>query len=498
MPVGDRAARALALCVLALACSCAEQPPRDPIELRPGAGATVDRGERDRTLMAAPDLTREERQTFYVGRSFARNAWVLSPASTSARDGLGPLFGARACVTCHVGGGRGRLGDRPERPFRALVIRFGQHDPSVPLGHRPDPLYGDQLQPFGAHDSRLASDVRASMSAESGARLASFEPDAARDRALGEGRPRLRYEVVEGRYADGEAYSLRRPILEIDALANGPLAEATRVTARMPPPLFGLGLLEAIPAADLLSLEDPDDRDGDGISGRAARVPDRTSGETVIGRFGWKATQPTVLQQSAAAFRNDMGITSTVYPEESCTAAQTGCQMAPSGRDQKTGVEIADHLLDGVAHFTARLAVPAPREPSSPIVRAGRRHFAEAGCEGCHVPTHRTHPDAPSPGLAGQRIAPFTDLLLHDMGPELASPFAEYEAAPEEWRTPPLWGVGVDAKQRDDLALLHDGRARTLAEAILWHGGEAQPARDRFTALSRSERNELITFLESL
>jgi CxxC motif-containing protein (DUF1111 family) len=263
--------------------------------------------------------------------------------------------------------------------------------------------------------------------------------------------------------------------------------------------MLGLGLLEAIPAADILAHADPDDADGDGISGRPRLLPGGDGGGPVLGRFGWKAGTPTVRVQSAEAFSSDMGLSSPLYPDPAgdCTPAQTACRAGPHGHEVD-GHEVDGRSLDLVTFYAKNLAVPARAGANDPQVRAGRALFHQAQCAACHVPAFVTHRLRGQPAQSFQLIWPYTDLLLHDMGPGLADNRPEGRATGSEWRTPPLWGIGLTAQAGGQPAFLHDGRARTLIEAILWHGGEAEAARDAVAAMPKADRDALVAFLESL
>jgi CxxC motif-containing protein (DUF1111 family) len=269
---------------------------------------------------------------------------------------------------------------------------------------------------------------------------------------------------------------------------------ATLFSARIAPPVIGLGLLEAIPEADLLAHADPEDADGDGISGRANRVWDRRNDTTAMGRFGWKAGQPSLRQQNAEAFANDMGLTSHLVPTDSCSPAQHDCLAMPNGGD----AEVSDSILDNVTFYTRNLAVPARRNVDDKQVLAGKSLFFQANCQGCHVAVFTTGAEAAEPELANQTIRPYTDLLLHDMGPGLADGRPEFLANGQEWRTPPLWGIGLTEAVNGHTQFLHDGRARNLMEAILWHEGEAAQSRDAVLAFDASQRAALLAFLNSL
>lgn len=411
-----------------------------------------------------PDLDFEQRQAFFSGNSFFTNAWVTAPSSTSARDGLGPLFNASSCAGCHFRDGRGRPPLEADERFVGLLLRLsvdGVGPDGAPL---PDPVYGGQLQPFAI------------------------------DGVPAEGNPRVTYTVVPGQYADGEPYELLAPSYRIDELALGPLAEGLLVSPRVAPAMIGLGLLEAIDEARLRELADPDDADGDGISGRLNEVWDVERGALSLGRFGWKAEQPSVRQQVAAAFLGDLGVTSSLFPEQDCMPAQEACSEAPAGGEP----EVEDLILERVQRYSELLAVPARTAHADAEVLSGKALFEDLGCGGCHVPSHVTGSEHAVSKLHAQRIWPYTDLLLHDMGEGLADGRPSFGASGREWRTPPLWGLRFYRVVNDHDRLLHDGRARGVAEAILWHGGEAEPSKVGFVALSKSERAALIRFVESL
>jgi CxxC motif-containing protein (DUF1111 family) len=310
----------------------------------------------------------------------------------------------------------------------------------------------------------------------------------------GEGRARVAYDEVPGAYGDGTPYTLLRPRISIEELAFGPMAADVMLSPRVAPAMFGLGLIEGVAEADILAAVDEHDRDGDGISGRANQVWDVRAGATRLGRFGWKANQPSLEQQNAGAFLGDVGITSPLFPGENCPAGQGQCAAAPNGG----APEIDDDKLGDVTYYARLLAVPARRDVDDPTVLRGKRLFAEAGCTGCHTPAFTTSEVDGFPELSHQTIRPYSDLLLHDMGEGLADGRPDFLATGREWRTPPLWGIGLVETVNGHSRFLHDGRARDLAEAVLWHGGEAEAARDAFRALDAGDRAALLRFLESL
>jgi CxxC motif-containing protein (DUF1111 family) len=412
--------------------------------------------------LPAPNLDAGQLRDFAFGNRLFNTNWVETGASTAAFDGLGPLFNRVSCSGCHVRDGRGRPPE-PGEPMDSMLVRIslpGRAADGGPVAH---PVYGDQIQ----------------------------------DRAIPGVPPEatvlLSWEESGGHYADGEPYRLRRPRIELRDPAYGAPGEGLLTSPRTAQGMIGLGLLEAVPDASLLALADPEDRDGDGISGRVNRVWDVAAQAAAIGRFGWKSNQPNLLQQVTAAAAGDIGITSTLAAHDACTPPQSACRGAPSG-----GVpELSDTFVAKLLLYTRSLAVPHRRKVDDARVQRGEQLFAQAGCAACHVSTLQSGPHALA-AVAHQRFHPFTDLLLHDMGEGLADGRPDFEADGREWRTAPLWGLGMIPTVNGHELLLHDGRARGPAEAILWHGGEAQAAREAFRAMGKSDREALIAFLRSL
>ena len=442
---------------------------RDPAPARivlveaQGGETTAFTGTRNAFGLPARNLKREERRTFAVGNSFFRQNWVTAPASTDARDGLGPTFNALSCSSCHTLDGRAKPPDDPDDPERGLLFRLSIPGRGPHGGPMPDPLYGGQLQ----------------------------------DRAVllvpQEGRMIVLYREEPGEFDDGEPYSLRAPSYQVGELVFGPLHPEVMISPGVAPAVVGMGLLEAIPEETILALADPEDANNDGISGRPNMVWDIRRGDLALGRFGWKANQPTVEQQTAGAFLGDIGVTSGLFPQENCPGSQPDCASTPDGGSP----EIPDERFAKVVFYTQTLAVPAMRDVADSQVAQGAEVFVEAGCHLCHTPSYTTG-EHPVTAVSHQAIYPYTDLLLHDMGPSLADGRPDFEAGGREWRTPPLWGIGLVKTVNGHTIFLHDGRARNLAEAILWHGGEAAESRDAFKALTKQERDALIRFLESL
>ncbi len=415
---------------------------------------------------------------FKVGDGIFRKLWVSAPASTKSSDGLGPLYNSRSCQSCHLKDGRGR----PPAPGEAAVSMFlrlsvpARNDEerallaSLRAAVIPEPTYGTQLQNFSVQG------------------------------VLAEGRMEIAYEELPVTLADGGIVRLRKPRYRAAELNYGPMAPGAMLSPRVAPPMIGMGLLEAIPDADILARADPEDRNGDGISGRPNRVWSEIDGKVMLGRFGWKAGEASVAAQSAHAFAGDMGLSSALAPDAwgDCSAAQADCRRAPDGRDAKEGVEVTRQMLDLVVFYARNLAVPARPNAAAPEVLAGKRIFHAAGCAACHNPSFTTRADSAELEQSAQKIWPYTDLLLHDMGEGLADNRPESAADGREWRTAPLWGLGLTEIVSGHTQLLHDGRARNPLEAILWHGGEAEAAKQRVIAMPKKEREALLAFLRSL
>ena len=409
-------------------------------------------------LMPAANLNIEDEIAFYGGNGFFNQGWVEAPASTNARDGLGPLFNARSCSGCHFKDGKGEPPEEGDEFFVGLLLRLKQWTGETLVD---DPVYGGQLQ-----DQSISSVPR-------------------------EARAHVMWSRVSGMYGDGSEYELRRPTFTLNDFNYGEPEGHLVLSPRIAPHMIGLGLLEAIPESDLVSLSDPADEDGDGISGRISWVA--TPQGDRVGRFGWRAEVPTVRDQVAEAFAGDMGLTSSLITQDTCTDPQTECLESTSGGEP----EVSDHIFGRVVIYSKTIAVPVRRTPDDPKVLKGKQLFNRAQCSRCHTPSYVTGA-SDIEALSGQLIWPYTDLLLHDMGPDLADENAGPDEIHQEWRTAPLWGVGLTEAVSGFAGFLHDGRARTLEEAILWHGGEAEMARDTFKAFSRAEREALIAFIADL
>lgn len=415
---------------------------------------------------------------FRLGNGLFRKTWVAAPSSTLASDGLGPLYNSRSCQDCHIKDGRGHPPDGTGSKAVSMLLRL-----SVPRGtdtteiegylaNQPDPAYGNQLQDFASPGHRA------------------------------EGQIAVSYTDVPMTFADGTVVNLRSPTYSIDNPAYGALRPDLMLSPRVAPQMIGLGLLEAIPAADILALVDEDDANSDGVSGRANVVWSVEQGTRMLGRFGLKAGLPTVRQQVAAAFSADMGLSSLLFPDPAgdCTGQQPNCRAAPNGQEPgiRDGLEVDHESLDLVTYYSRNLGVPARRKIDDHQVLVGKALFHGLGCASCHHAKFVTNRLTDQPEQSFQLIWPYTDMLLHDMGDGLADNRPEARATGSEWRTAPLWGIGLTETVSGHTNFLHDGRARNLTEAILWHGGEAEASRNGVLALPKTDRDALIVFLESL
>jgi CxxC motif-containing protein (DUF1111 family) len=434
-----------------------------PVTSQLGGNTTRPLANGDAFSFQAANAQAKHQRPFSFGNRLFNTNWVEAPASVKSFDGLGPLFNRASCSGCHTKDGRGQppaggVGPMDSMLFRISIPGVGPHG-----GVKPVPGYGDQLS------ERAILGVRP------------------------EGEAAVRYEEVAGRYGDREAFSLRQPSYSIGKAGYGPLPPETLISPRVAPQMIGLGLLDAVPEATLEALADPEDHDHDGVSGRLNRVWDTARKQPAIGRFGWKAGQPDLLNQNAAAAIGDIGLTTGVHPAENCVEAQAACVAAITGDLP----DVKDEFLEKLTLYTASLAVPVQRGAEDADVTAGAKLFREFGCSACHLPALQSG-GHPLPEVANQLFHPYTDLLLHDMGEGLADGRPEFEASGTEWRTPPLWGLGLIAVVNGHEMLLHDGRARGFAEAVLWHGGEAQKSKDNFQAAPKDQRDALIAFLKSL
>lgn len=398
-------------------------------------------------LTAAKDFDPTTLSDYDDGEFMFESNWEPVPGMLLL-DGLGPLFNAESCVACHPPAGRARSVLANGKVGFGLFLRVTAEDGG------PHPSLGEQFQPQSIPGVPAEGEV-------------TWEVDAAStDPTLLATSPRLKFTITPAP------------------------AEPVHTSARLSPHVVGVGLLEHVPESMILERADPEDADGDGISGRAARP---SGPDAPIGRFGWKAMSPTVAFQTSAAFAHDIGITSPASPHDDCTPLQTVCTAQANG-----GVpEVSQYNVDATAHFLWHQGVPAARRtPGDPKIKLGAQLFQFVGCENCHRASLRTGP-ADSALLSEQVFHPYSDLLLHDMGPDLADEKGEADAQPAEWRTPPLWAAGLIASG-PNARFLHDGRATSIEDAVRWHGGEAADAQAKFLSLSDSDREALLAFVHSL
>jgi CxxC motif-containing protein (DUF1111 family) len=415
----------------------------------PAAGGDTTLSDRSSRAFANPsgNLNEEEFNKHALGDIAFGAKFVTAPAPING--GLGPLYNSNACELCHTKNGRGlpHLGTGSSSQALIRVSMVGG-TADHPNGAVPVPGFGTQLQDHA---------------------IFGYQAEVAID---------LQWRDIPGTFGDGSPYALRAPMVTVQRSDGTAMPENVLYSMRIAPAVFGLGLLEAIPAADLQAAADPDDQNQDGISGRPNYVWDEAAQDARIGRFGAKANNPNLHQQAAAAFVNDMGVTNPMFHDGAATP------------------DIDQEILEVAAFYTATLGVPE-RLPLSPLAKRGEALFAELNCATCHQPVQRTL-DSPIEALRNQTFAPYTDLLLHDMGPELADNRPDFLATGQEWRTTPLWGLGAVPTVLQNAGYLHDGRARTVTEAILWHGGEAARSRELFRTASAAQREALLAFLAAL
>ena len=414
-------------------------------------------------------LSDADMDKFILGRSFFTITWVAAPSATTARDGLGPLFNANACVACHRATRHKQSFNDDGNHSRILVFKlsqpnkhhYGQYQQMTPT----DSIYGSQLAVNGIHGVPF------------------------------EAKTDIVWQYGQQTLADGTVVHLRKPIPKVSDWQYGAPNSQTRISLRIAPLLVGLGLLQKIPDEDILSAVDEKDSNQDGIYGKVNYAPDignhdvgnTNNNRLAIGRFGHKASMPSVLMQTADAAINDMGLTNPLHPNENCTWQQTACVNAPRPRPTPEGdLDLPMGRLQAIAFYLQHLK--APKNIADNSKRNGQALFKTLQCATCHTPIQKTHD--------GIIFQPYSNLLLHDMGPDLADARPEYDATPQHWRTTPLWGLG--AKSRANIPLLHDGRANTVTEAILWHGGEAEQAKQAFIQLNKTQRHDLLDFLNTL
>jgi len=463
----------------------------DPQEIKQGGDSGISITSAESYSKPSSNLTASRKGSFFIGNAFFKQPWVVAPASTDSRDGLGALFNVAACQSCHIKDGRGHAPMSADDDADSLLLRLSM--PATTDEQRQQlqdsliekvvhPMYGGQLQDRGIQG----------IPAE--ARIA------------------VQWTDKPVTFADGHVETLRAPTFNLTNPGYGAFDDAMMVSPRVALPMIGLGLLEQIPDDDIK--KQANNKNNSDISGKFNWVMDPQTGKRALGRFGWKAGQTKLITQNQSAFNEDMGLTSNIRPHESCMPTQTACLNATTGADEqgngKPPVEVNDDVAKFVEFYTRNLAVPHRRNADDKLVLAGKKRFYDMGCQSCHTPRYQL-PKTDDDHLEqhGQVIYPYTDLLLHDMGDALADRTiagklppkdtqVEFLANSYEWRTPALWGVGLAQTVDPQATFLHDGRARTLMEAVLWHGGEAEKQQQQVLKLDKQGRAELNTFLKSL
>jgi len=404
------------------------------------------------------NLSNTDIDTLMLGKSFFKIPWILAPGATTARDGLGPLYNANTCISCHPNNAVGSVYNK-KNISRSMVVRLSlpnskENTIYVKNGFTPEPNYGAQLAINGTHSVPY------------------------------EGKLHISYNNKYITYDDGQSVVLKQPTYTLVDLNYGPLHKDTIISVRKAPALIGLGLLEQISKEEILKNEDINDENKDGISGVANYVYSIKNKAFTLGRYTYKASAPSVTHQIAAAFVNDMGLTSTYFPNDNCTQTQEACLSAPKAMHK---IDVPTLRLEAISFYLEHLKVPYVKKTNP----QGKRIFNSLGCTSCHLPSLTT--------ASGEIIKPFTDLLLHDMGEGLSDGRSEFKASGREWRTAPLWGINSLQKAiGKKVDYLHDGRASSLEEAILWHDGEAKNSKDAFKKLNEKNRQYLLEYLKEL
>jgi CxxC motif-containing protein (DUF1111 family) len=449
---------ALVLVVLLLAkCQKAAQFPDEKYDERlSGGDATVFDITSGSFSNMFPSLTGYDAEVHGFGDAAFSKIFVTAPAPIN--PGLGVIFNNTSCISCHHNDGIGLPTAGESRS--SLLVRISIAGTDEHGGPMAAPGYGLQLQDKAVFGKTPECKIN------------------------------IAYNDQTYSFADGETYALRAPTYTLSNLYTA-LPAGYMLSPRLAPPMIGLGLMESIPESTILAMADPNDANGDGIKGHANYVWDPTTQSRKLGRFGWKANTASLLTQVAAAYNQDIGITNRIFPVENSF-----------GQSQYDGVkddpELADSTLNAVRFYAATLAVPARRDVTDATALKGEALFKQAKCETCHRQTLRTEVNVAVPSLSNQRIHPYTDMLVHDMGPGLADNRPDFQANGQEWRTAPLWGLGLYEKVNNPGFFLHDGRARTVTEAIMWHGGEAEASKIFFSKLSKADRDAMLKFLGSL
>lgn len=422
-------------------------------------------------MQQVSNLSYDEQDKFMLGFSFYRIPWVEAPSATTARDGLGPLFSANTCISCHPNNAIASIYNDKGNISRAYVARLSipsdgskTHEDYLKYkGFIPEPTYGGQISLNAAHGVPF------------------------------EAKNQIIYDKKIVTYPDGREVILSSPKNDqasaLKDLRYGKLHKNTAITKRLAPALVGLGLLDMLNDEQILANQDINDSNNDGISGKANIVYSPEFEDFRVGRYTWKGSTASVLHQSGAAAHNDMSLSNPLFPNENCTKSQKECLKAPKGDNGRVSskFDLPMERLEAIAFYLKNLKIPK----SKITEKSGERLFSQIGCTSCHIPEFTL--------ANGYKIKPFTDILLHDMGEGLSDGRVEFKAGKNEWRTPALWAIGkykfATGKEPE---LLHDGRAKTLEEAILWHGGEGDMSRKRFMNLTKEHRDEVLRYISQL
>lgn len=429
----------------------------EPGEENAGGINTVDLETSNTFDTPSPILTNDELKKHRDGLTLFDGIFVTNPAPI--QGGLGPLFNASSCEGCHVKNGRAGF-PQFQNDLGGLLLRISQNG----IGANGQPL---EVYSFGTQLQNKAVIGK-----------------------IPEAQVTWTFEYFNEELADGEIITLQKPNFTIINPYTS-LPGNVLISPRIAPPVFGLGLLDAVSENTILSNSDENDINKDGISGRVNYVWDDQNNKVAIGKFGWKANQPNLYQQTAKAFHEDMGLTSTLYNKESSTG-----QIQYDGLNDDPELSTEDLVLS--TFYIQSLGAPKRRNAKNATILRGKQIFMEAKCGSCHLPKLSTSFSFEAPFNSNQTIYPYSDLLLHDMGSGLADNRPDFLANGQEWRTAPLWGIGLTELVNGHSNFLHDGRARNLMEAILWHDGEAKKSKDQIKKLNKSDRNSLISFLKSL
>ena len=421
---------------------------------------------KDKSLLLKPisNLNDEQYDMFILGRSFFTIPWVEAPSATTARDGLGPLFNANTCASCHNANGRGNLYNKDKQFSRNLIAKLSIKNDNSKLHEEilktnaliKEPTYGTQIAINANHGVKF------------------------------EGKPDISFKKIEVKFPDGEIQTLLKPNYALKDLQYGELHKDAILSFRLAPSLNGLGLISDIKDEDILKNQDEFDLNNDGISGRANFVYSNITKKIELGRYSWKASISSLKEQSADAAFNDMGLTTSIFPNDNCTKKQEACLKAPKPRD---AIDLTDLRLEAITFYLKNRKTYSAKKVE--IYKEGLEIFKSIDCAKCHKTSFTTKDNL--------EISPFSDFLLHDMGEELADGRSEFKANGNEFRTAPLWGLSLHEKiNKKKPRLLHDGRARSFQEAILWHGGEAEASKKKYMNLDKKTREKLIKFLNEV